>query len=133
MSQENVEVVRSAVRALDARRLGLGARSCLTTTVKQSSARSWFPEAAAYRAGHEALRAWIGFTEAFETFAIEVEQIVDAGEQVIVLARLQGRGRASGADVNARTGAIFTLRDAKIVRYALTDRREALEAVGLRE
>jgi len=50
-----------------------------------------------------------------------------------VLTRIRARGRASGADVDAKVGAIFTLRDAKIVRYVLTDNREALEAAGLRE
>ena len=94
---------------------------------------SWFPEAGAHPVGREALRAWIGFTEAFETFAIAVEQIVDADEHVVVLAWIRGRGRASGADVDAKVGAVFTPREGKLVRFELTDRREALEALGLRE
>jgi len=94
---------------------------------------SWFPDAGAYQIGREALRAWLGFMDSFEAFAIGVDQIIDAGEHVVVLTRIQGRGRASGADVDAKVGAIFTLRDARIVRYVLTDSREALEAVGLSE
>jgi ketosteroid isomerase-like protein len=132
MSQENVEVVRLLFEHWTRDDWNWG-QELFDDDCEAVFSGSWFPEAAVHRIGHEAVRAWIGFTGAFETFAIEVEQIVDAGEQVIVLAWLQGRGRASGADVNAKTGAIFTFRDAKIVRYALTDRREALEAVGLRE
>jgi hypothetical protein len=35
--------------------------------------------------------------------------------------------------VDAQVGAIFAVRDTKIVRYELTDRQDALEAAGLRE
>jgi hypothetical protein len=41
---------------------------------------------------------------------------------------MTGRAISCMAPVNP-----FTLRDAKILRYVLTDEREALEAVGLRE
>src|SRR5829696_4716023 len=68
------------------------------------------------------------FLDSFETFSIRVDQIIDTGEHVVVLARIQGRGRASGADVDAKVGGVFTLRDAKIVRYVLTDSGEAHEA-----
>ena len=132
MSQENVEAVRLLFEHWARGDWNWG-QELFDDDCEAVFSGSWFPEAAAYRVGREAVRAWIGFTEAFETFAVEVEQIVDAGEQVIVLAWIHGRGRASGADVNARTGAIFSFRDAKIVRYALTDRREALDAVGARE
>jgi ketosteroid isomerase-like protein len=71
------------------------------------------------------------FTDSLETFAIRVDQIIDAGEHVVVLARIQGRGRASGVDVDAKVGGIFTLRDTKILRYVLTDDREAIEAVNV--
>jgi ketosteroid isomerase-like protein len=94
---------------------------------------SAFPDAGSYRVGREALRAWLNFTEAFEEFATEIEQVVEADERVIVLARIRGRGRASGVDVDSKVGAVFTLRDGKIVRYELTDRQEALEATGLSE
>ena len=94
---------------------------------------SWFPDAGAYSVGREALRAWINFTEAWEEFEVGVEQIVGTGEHVVTLVRLRGRGRASGVDVDAEVGAVFALRDGKIVRYELTDRQEALEAAGLRE
>ena len=94
---------------------------------------SWFPEADQYRVGADALRAWTSFMDAFETFEVRLNRIIDAGDQVVALTHLRARGKASGATVDALTGGIFTLRDGKIVRYVLTDAREALEAAGLRE
>jgi ketosteroid isomerase-like protein len=71
--------------------------------------------------------------EASETFEVRLDRIIDAGDQVVAVTHIQARGQASGAAVDAVTGGIFTLRGGKIVRYVLTDSREALEAAGLRE
>jgi ketosteroid isomerase-like protein len=101
--------------------------------VKSFFSTSRFPDAGAYGVGREALRAWMNFIEAFETFATEVEQSIDAGDRVVVLSLIRGRGRISGADVDAKVGVVLTFRDEKIVRYELTDRRQALKAAGLRE
>jgi ketosteroid isomerase-like protein len=132
MSQENVEVVHQ-VFELWKRGGWSGGREFFDDSCEAVFSTSWFPDAGVYQVGREALRAWFGFMDSFETFAIRVVQIIDAGEHVVVLARIQGRGRASGADVDAKVGGIFTLRDAKILRYVLTDDLEALEAVGPRE
>ena len=48
--------------------------------------------------------------------------------------RMYGRGRRSGIDADSPLwAAVFTFREAKIVRLLLTDLQGALEAVGLRE
>jgi len=132
MSQEDVEVVHQVFEHWERGDWGWG-RDFFDDGCEVVFSTSWFPDAGAYQIGREALRAWLGFMDSFEAFAIGVDQIIDAGEHVVVLTRIQGRGRASGADVDAKVGAIFTLRDARIVRYVLTDSREALEAVGLSE
>lgn len=45
--------------------------------------------------------------------------------------RLQGRGRGSGAEIDARFYDVYTLRDGRIVRMdQFTKHSEALEAVG---
>src|SRR3954453_12826567 len=82
--------------------------------------------------GVEAMqRSWREFLSAWDDFKAEPEEIIDAGEQVLVLARLGGRGSGSGAPAEGLRGAcLFTLREGKVVRLALyTDRAEALEAV----
>jgi ketosteroid isomerase-like protein len=132
MSQENVEVVHQVFEHWERGDWGWG-RELFDDGCEAVFSTSWFPDAGVYRIGREALRAWRGFRDSFETFTIGVDEIIDVGEQVVVLARIQGRGLASGADVDAKVGGIFTLRKAKIVRYVLTDDREALEAVGLRD
>jgi ketosteroid isomerase-like protein len=65
---------------------------------------------------------------------VTVEEIIDAGDQVVVVAHHQGRGRASGVDVDTRFYEVYTLREGKVSRVdEYTDRTEALEAAGLSE
>jgi len=94
---------------------------------------AWLPDPDTYAIGPEALRAWVRFLDSFEESTVGVDRIVDAGESVVALSWIRARGRASGADVDAKVGCIFTVRDGKIVRYELTDRHEALEAAGRSE
>lgn len=86
--------------------------------------------------GHEGVRRYLrAVYEAFEDYRPEIEQIIDVGEgRVLTLAVEHGRGRGSGAPVQAaRTAHLWTLRDGKAVRIDLfLDRERALEAVGLR-
>ena len=74
--------------------------------------------------------------EAFDDYRPEIEQIRDAGDgRVLVLAVEHGRGRGSGAEVQAaKTAHLWTLRDGKAVRLDLfLDRERALEVVALSE
>jgi ketosteroid isomerase-like protein len=133
MSEGNAEVVRQLWKHWE-RGDWRGGRDLMVDECEFVFSASWFPDAGAYNAGPEALNAWIAFTEAFEELAAGADQIIEAGEEgVVALAWLRGRGRASGAGVDAKTGAIFTLRDRKIVRCEFTGRAEALEAAGLSE
>ena len=93
-------------------------------------------DGAVTRGIREVGRAWAAFLEAWDRFATVPEEIVDAGdERVLVWVRFQGRGRGSGAPVADFSGAqVFTLRDGKVVRLELFTRRaDALEAAGLSE
>ena len=87
--------------------------------------------------GHDGIRRYMrAVYEAFEDYRPEVEKIIDAGEQrVLTLAVEHGRGRGSGAQVEARrTAHLWTLREGRVVQLDLfLDRRRALEAVGLAE
>jgi ketosteroid isomerase-like protein len=132
MSQENVETVRRLIAHWEQGDWRWG-RDVFDDECEAVFSASWFPEADRYRVGAAALRAWAAFTDAFESFEVRLDRIIDAGDQVVVLTHIQARGQASGAAVDAFTGGIFTLRAGKIVRYVLTDPREALEAAGLRE
>ena len=66
---------------------------------------------------------------------VEVEELIDAGDKVLVLIRFSGRGKTSGAEVEALVWNLWTFRDGEPVRWTYfgEDRAEALEAARLRE
>ena len=77
---------------------------------------------------------WSGGQSAFDELKVTVEEIIDAGDQVVVVAHHQGRGRESGVEVDTRFYEVYTLREGKVSRVdEYTERAEALEAAGLRE
>ena len=80
---------------------------------------AWLPDPDTYAIGPEALRAWVRFLDSFEESTVGVDRIVDAGESVVVLSWIRARGRASGADVDAKVGCIFTVRDGRAVGVVL--------------
>lgn len=55
--------------------------------------------------------------ETFEDARVRIDEILDVGDRVVVLATLHGRGRGSGADVERRQGYVWTFRDGKAVRF----------------
>ncbi len=72
--------------------------------------------------------------EVLDTWQIEAEQFRAVGDQVAVVTRYRARVHGSGADVEARESALWTLRDGKVVRYAwFHEPADALEAAGLSE
>jgi ketosteroid isomerase-like protein len=83
--------------------------------------------------GHDGVRrSWERWLEHWEEYRGEAERFVDCGDDVLVVAREQGRGITSGASVSSRIFAVFTIRAGKIARYReFYDERAAHEAVGL--
>jgi ketosteroid isomerase-like protein len=70
-----------------------------------------------------------------EDFHIEDSRFLDAGgDRVVQLYRLVGRGAGSGVPVSREVGAIWQLRNGKLLKgEVFLDQRQALEAAGLRE
>ncbi len=66
---------------------------------------------------------------------LEVEELIDAGDKVLVLIRFGGRGKMSGAEVEALVWNLWAFRDGEPVRwtYLGEGRAQALEAAGLSE
>ncbi|MCW3034183.1 MAG: hypothetical protein JWM60_2528 [Solirubrobacterales bacterium] len=72
--------------------------------------------------------------ESWEALRWEVEEIRDLGSRVIAFGHIRGRGRGSGAGIDARGAWVADLRDGLITRFqTYSDRADALEAVGLTE
>ena len=79
----------------------------------------------------EFLREW---SEAFDDFSFQAEEIVDAGDSVVVEVRQSGRGKETGVQVESHAWQVFTLRNGKVVHCRGYETKEqGLEAAGLSE
>jgi ketosteroid isomerase-like protein len=64
----------------------------------------------------------------------EPEELIDAGDHVVAVYKILGRGKHSETPVEMLVAGAYTFRDGRIVRMVLTEsRQQALEAVGLSE
>jgi ketosteroid isomerase-like protein len=137
MSQENVERAREAYDAL-----GLAIRKGDLDAYFREYVHpgiEWVPLEGALDAavthGQGPVKARLmEMLEVMEEPQIEAEEIIDAGERVVIAIRISGRGRASGIDVEANWFHVATPRDDKVVRIEwYASREDALEAAGLRD
>jgi ketosteroid isomerase-like protein len=72
--------------------------------------------------------------ESFESLRIDAQEFIDAGDRVITVGLLRGRGKASGVEVKEPYLFVSTLRDGKVIEMReYATREEALSAVGLEE
>ena len=131
MSQENVEVVRSAFAALNRgdREAAFGLAD--PEIVVDATRRVFNPTT---YVGPRGIREWASdMDEIWEEFHSEVSEFIDAGDRVVVALRLHGKGKGSGVEVEQSVAGIWTVRDGRIVRIEIgyASPREALEAVGL--
>jgi ketosteroid isomerase-like protein len=131
MSQENVEIVRSAHAEFE--RGNFWVPDIFDPSVRVV----WLPgpgvEEETVGLGDLArvIKDWMQSWEQVTTVA---EQVVDAGDQVVVIAEWRGRGKASGVFTKWRYGGVWTLRGGKVTSLiSYRDPADAFEAVGLSE
>jgi ketosteroid isomerase-like protein len=75
---------------------------------------------------------WRDWVAAWDESGSEVEEWIDAGDDVIAVMHLWGRGKRSGVPVEGRQSHVWTVRKGKLWRLRVYDTRdEALKAVGL--
>jgi uncharacterized protein len=83
--------------------------------------------------GHDGVRSW--FREwygGWQSVEHVCEELIDAGDRVVVLVTDRARGAASGADVELRYAGVWTIQDGKVRRVAwYSEREDALKAAGL--
>jgi ketosteroid isomerase-like protein len=128
MSEENVEVVRKAIAY---EYYGVGDRAEAKAIFDPQVVLNPIDEGPS--SGLDAMRADMErWASAFEGLRVTVEEIIDAGDQVLVVAHHQGRGRESGVKVDTRFYEVYTLREGKVSRVdEYTEREEAIAAAGL--
>jgi ketosteroid isomerase-like protein len=133
MSEENVEVVRGVLEAFT--RGDLGAVFAVADPGIELEVSDAYLDAPRTYQGHEGMRElFAAQAEVFDPFRLEPEEFLDAGDQVVVIARAGGLARASGVEVMDRFGHLWTVRGGKIVHFKeFKDPNHALEAAGLRE
>jgi ketosteroid isomerase-like protein len=127
MSQENVEIVRGLFAALDSEdweaALGLFAGDV-----------EWSPTEGRFHGPEGVVSSLAEWLEPWEEHHIEAEEFTEAGDQVLAVIHLTGRGAGSGMDIDQRFFQVYAVRNGKIIRMVEFVRRaEALEAAGLRE
>jgi ketosteroid isomerase-like protein len=148
MSQENLDLVRAAFEEIS--RLMFAATANPQRSMRNDYARVvdrfLDPDFELVQAPSAVERRTLHGFDGFVTFMeggreiwsearLEPDEFIDAGdEQVVALAALRTRGRASGAEVEQVNGTVWTLREAKVARIqTFLDPGEALAAVGLPE
>jgi ketosteroid isomerase-like protein len=76
--------------------------------------------------------AWRDWTSPFESFQIDVEEMIDAGDQVVSLVSMSGKTRTGGAEIPQPGAAVWTVVDNRVRKVEFhIDRDEALRAAGL--
>ncbi len=76
--------------------------------------------------------AWRDWTSPFESYQIDIEQMIDAGEQVVTLVAMSGKTRTGGAEITAPGAAVWTVVDGRVRKVEFhIDRAVALRAAGL--
>jgi ketosteroid isomerase-like protein len=75
-------------------------------------------------------KAWLDAWDAFRAHAEEYRELDD--ESVLALARISGRGKASGLEMDTKAACLFRVREGGVVRLELwTSRDRALADLGL--
>jgi ketosteroid isomerase-like protein len=132
MSQENVEIVRRGVDAFS-RADWEESVELMAPEVEWHDAPD-LPGARLYRGREGVLARWRDMAEALDDFTVEIEQLFDAGDQVVVFLISRGRGHISGIEVSRKLAQVCTVRDGQVVKLVgYDDPAQALEAVGLSE
>jgi hypothetical protein len=129
MSQENVEIVRRWLWAFD------NSDDVFRELTHPEIEWAPFEENHTVSHGHAgAMRLRNGWREAWDEHNVGIEELIEAGEDVVAILHLTARGASSGVEVNVHIYGHFKLRDGAVIYfYEHQDRIEALKAVGLEE
>ena len=67
--------------------------------------------------GHDGLKKFFGaWYEAWDVVKPDLEELIDAGDQVIAIETTRGRGRESGLSVELPHVSVWTIRKGKIIQ-----------------
>ena len=131
MSQENVEIVRRLYTEFEGGNFWVPEFFDPSIRIRWLDAVGGESETVGLQAMSTFMTNWL---ESFERVSLKAKRVIDAGDNVVVIAAWRGRGKSSGADTQWDHASVWTLRDGKAISVmSYTDPAEALDAVGLRE
>jgi ketosteroid isomerase-like protein len=135
MSQEKLAIVRREYRALAARDWVAVAEVWHPEVELEADESA--PGAGVYPGLEEITQFFDTWAEPYREYRVEADEILEAGDQVVVAERFAGRGlrgSESEAWLEGRLFRVITFREGRIWRVKeYPSRAEALEVAGLRE
>ena len=132
MSQETINVVQSFFDALGRGDMAAAGAALdpQIEWIEPGVPGQWF---AGTRHGRDAVFKEVveRTPEHVEEFSLHIDQYLDAGEYVVTLGQLRGRGKRSGRAFSIPGAFVYTVRSGKIVRFqAYHDTAQWLQALG---
>lgn len=133
MSRENVEVYERAVAAYNRRDIDAFLEAFDPEVEWHSLAQVMFGGEESVHRGHQGIREGVReMDEVLAELQVGYSEIHDLGERIVVVGRVSGRGRASGAETESPINWVVEFRNSKVIRMRdYIDRAEALEAARL--
>ena len=129
MSQENVELVRRALRSVETF-WGLLDEH----VVWDLRERSAVDLDEVYVGRDAVIKASRHYWGTWDEYQLDAEELIDAGSSVVVIFRERGRGKGSGAPFERQVTQVWSFSRGRIIRWEeFPDHVAALEAVGLSE
>ena len=78
------------------------------------------------------VRAWTDWLSPYESFSLELEEWIEAGDRIVVLVRSRARPRGARGEVEQAGGSVWTFEDGRVTRVEFhADRAGALRSAGL--
>jgi hypothetical protein len=131
MSQENVEIVRRVYDAFARADLDV-VLSYLDPEIELSQPPE-MPGGGTYHGREGVVQGVAKWFGAWDDYVVQVQELIDLGDQVVVRTRHGGRGKASGIEVDIEIFDLVTLNGDKVVRIRMyQDEAQAVEAADLR-
>ena len=132
MSQQNVEIVRRFAEGWE-RADWDGMAELADPNIELHGTVGGVEEGRVRRGVSEIRRDFESNEEIWDEHRVEIEELIDAGDRVVLFQREYQRGRSSGVELVLDAAVLVDLRDGRIVRLqGYMDRAAALEAAGLR-
>ena len=134
MSREDVERLRRGYEHLIATGDFLNDNFHADFVWDMSTFSGW-PERKIYEGTDGAREFLATWTEPWENWELELEELVDAGtDQVLAVLRQHGSSKTTGLEVDMHFAQLWTMRDGKYIRMRMyADPAEARRAAGLSE